>query len=295
MNSPLVTISGRAAMAGFLAALTVGSFAAPAAAASPLGTASDYAVLGSSTVTNTGPTTIVGDIGVSPGLAFTGIESLTHTGTIHLGDAPAAAARLDARTAFSNFAALPIGTDLTGTELGGLTLTPGTYSFASSAQLTGALALDFSSNPGGSFIFRIGSTLTTASGSSVSVLGGNGLSGIFWNVGSSATLGTGTSFAGNILADQSITLNSGASILCGRAIALVGAVTMDSNSISNDCRGSGDLGSGRSDFGSLGFGGGGTAGGVPEPASWAMLMIGFGGIGSALRRRRLAAIGTAGG
>jgi type VI secretion system secreted protein VgrG len=117
----------------------------------------------------------------------------------------------------------------------------------------------------------------------VNVLGGNSGSGIFWNVGSSATLGTGTIFAGNILADQSITLNTGASILCGRAIALEGAVTMDGNSISNNCSGGGDLGSGRGDFGSGGF-----AGAVPEPASWAMLIVGFGAVGTTLRRRRVA-------
>lgn len=266
-----------------LACLFAGiSLAAPAAATSLLGSAVDYAVLGSATVTNTGATTIAGNIGVSPGLALTGANSISHTGTIHLGDAPAAAARVDAQLAFDTLAAMPMGTNLSGFDLGTLgVLTPGLYSFATSAQLTGNLLLDFSSNPGGSFIFRIGSTLTTGSGSNVTTFGGNASSGIFWNVGTSATLGTATSFAGNILADQSITLNAGASIICGRAIALEGAVTMDGNSISNDCSGAGDLGSGRGDFGSAGF-----AGAVPEPASWAMLIIGFGAVGSSLRRRR---------
>ena len=107
--------------------------------------------------------------------------------------------------------------------------------FSSLAQLTGSLFLDFLGNSNSMFVFQIGTTLTTASGSSVS--GVNGLlgSGVYWQVGSSATLGTTTSFMGSIIADQSVTLTTNASIACGRAIALVGAVTMDTNVISTDC------------------------------------------------------------
>ena len=126
-----------------------------------------------------------------------------------------------------------------------------------------------------------GSALTTASSSTVAVLNGDANSGIYWEVGSSATLGTSTVFAGNILADQSITLNTSAKILCGRAIALVAAVTLDGNTVSNNCGNGGDYGSGRSDFGSAGFSGPV----VPEPSTWAMMLIGFGGIGSIGYRR----------
>ncbi len=265
-------------------------FAGPVAAATLLGSAANFAVLGGSTVTNAGATTVNGNIGVQPGLALTGLETITHTGTIHLGDAVAEAAQADARIAFTTLAGLPIGTDLSGTDLGSIgSLTPGLYSFASAAQLTGSLVLDFTGNAGGSFVFRIGTALTTSTDALITTLGGGSGSSIYWQVGSSATLGTGTVFAGNILADQSITLDTGASILCGRAIALVGAVTMGTSRVSNDCSGSGvvegvfdgSLGSGRTDFGSGGF-----AGPIPEPSSWALLISGFGLTGLAMRRRR---------
>jgi hypothetical protein len=153
--------------------------------------------------------------------------------------------------------------------------------FSSSAQLTGTLTLDFTSNPNADFVFQIGSALTTASSSAVNAIGGSIGSGIYWQVGTSATLGTATMFAGNILADQSITLTTGADILCGRAIALNAAVTMDTNRISNNNTAE-DFGSGRSDFGSYGFSGGPA----PVPVPPTMLLLGSGLAGLVALRKR---------
>ena len=202
---------------------------ARAGATSPdLGTAGSFGVLAGSAVTNTGPTTVDGDVGVSPGTSVTGFPPGLASGTIHAGDAVAAQAQSDASTAYNDAAGQPCDTNLTGQDLGGLTLSPGVYCFDSSAQLTGQLTLDGSSS--GVFVFQIGSTLTTASNADVSLINGAQPCNVFWQVGSSATLGTNTAFAGNVLALTSITLNTDASTE-GGLYARNGAVTLDSNDI----------------------------------------------------------------
>ncbi len=196
-----------------------------------LGTAQSFAILGASAVTNTGPTIVNGDLGVSPGTAITGFPPGIVNGTIHAADAVAAQAQHDANTAYNFLAGQPCNTILTGRDLGGLTLTPGVYCFASSAQLTGTLTLNGQGDPNAVFIFKIGSTLTTASNSSVMLINGGTTCNVFFQIGSSATLGTGTQFIGNIFALASATLTTNVNV-SGRAFGLNGAVTLDSNVVS---------------------------------------------------------------
>jgi type VI secretion system secreted protein VgrG len=196
-----------------------------------LGAASSFAVLAASTTTCTNASDFSGDVGVSPGTALTGFDpTCTLSGALHPGGAEAAIGHAAAITTFGAIAALACEQDLTGQDLGGQTLPPGVYCFDAAAALTGRLTLDGGGRAGAAWAFQIGSTLITAADSSVVMTGGASACDVFWNVGSSATLGTGTAFQGNVLATASITLLSGSSMI-GRALALNAAVTSDGNQV----------------------------------------------------------------
>jgi len=250
--------------------VTVVAIGTSQAAIVPLGTtAADFAVLGSSTVTNTGNTIINGDVGLYSGPSITGfaipptntvVEGPGSTGltngpgivhgTIYISHSVAQTAQSQVLATYDSLTGLTATVDLTGNDLGGLTLTAGVYDFASSAALTGTLTLSGT----GDFVFRIGSTLDTATGAKVLASSG---ANVYWQVGSSATLLGGTDFVGNILAHTSITLNGGT--LDGRALAMGGEVKIsDAETINVPTT-------------------------VPEPAT--MCLLGFGAL-NMLRRRR---------
>lgn len=207
---------------------------APKAVAPSLGAAGSFAVLGASAVTNTGPTVLNGDLGISPNNAssITGFPPGLVTGVVHAADAVALQAQNDTTTAYNALTSQSCDFGpFAPTDLGGQTLTPGVYCYSSSVGLTGALTLNAQGDPNAVWVFRIGSTLTTASASSVVPINGGSPCNVFWQVGSSATLGTTTQFKGNILALQSVTMNTGANLI-GRALARNAAVTLDTNNVS---------------------------------------------------------------
>ena len=204
---------------------------AAAQSAPPLASARTFVVLGASTVTSAGPTVIVGDLGVSPGTAVTGFPPGTISGgTIHSNDPSASSAQADAHTAYNDLLAESCGTNLSGlilgTSPGATILAPGVYCFASSAQLTGNLTL----SGAGVYVFQIGSTLTTATNSAVVLTDGATAANVFWQVGTSATLGVDSVIVGSVLAAVSITVVDGTNVQ-GRVVALSGAVTLDSNAL----------------------------------------------------------------
>jgi hypothetical protein len=214
-----------AAAALFVAAWPASVFAATAPR---LGTALNFTVLGGSTITNTGATVVTGELGLHPGTSLTGFPPGVVTGAKHLTDGAALQAKNDLVTAYNDAANSPATANLTGENLGGKNLNPGVYRFSSSAQLTGSLTL----SGRGIFIFKIASTLTTASHSVVRLTNGAEACQVFWQVGSSATLGSTTRFQGNLMALTSITLTTGADIPAGRVMARNGAVTLHANDIS---------------------------------------------------------------
>jgi hypothetical protein len=209
-----------------LAGLTGLSTASAAPPTVPLGTAESYAVLAGSAVTNTGPSVINGDLGVHPGMAVTGFPPGLVNGAIHAGDAEAAQAKEDLVIAYNNAAGRPA--QQVPTELGGQTFFAGVYNNPTELGLTGTVTLDAQNDPAAVWIFQAGSTLITASNSTVALTNGADPCNVFWQVGSSATLGTGTTFVGTILALTSITVQTGTTVE-GRALARNGAVTLDNN------------------------------------------------------------------
>jgi hypothetical protein len=198
-----------------------------AATAVNLGVADSYAILGGSTVTNTGNSVINGNLGLSPGTSVAGFPPGTLNGELHVADTAAQQAQLALTAAYNN-AASQGATSSVVTDLGGQVLTPGVYNAATSMGLTGELTLNGQGDPDAVFIFQAGSTLTTAGASSVTLIGGAQACNVFWQVGSSATLGTNSIFKGNILALTSATLTTGANVE-GRVLAQNGAVTLDTN------------------------------------------------------------------
>jgi len=201
-----------------------------------LGTTSTYAILSGEKITNTGITVINGstgaDVGIYPGSEFTGQASVTLSGTLHINDPAAIIAKTDLVAAYDD-AAGRTGVTRIESELGGKTLFPGVYdSEDGKFEITGTLTLDAQGDPDGVFVFKTDTTLITASASDINIIGSARFCRIFWKVGSSATLGTNSRFVGHILALQSISVDTGATIQ-GQLLARNGSVTLDNNTITN--------------------------------------------------------------
>jgi len=220
-----------------LSTLFFASSALAAPATVGLGTAASFSVLGGSTVTNTGPTTMFGDLGLSPGSSVTGAPHVL--GQTHVDDAVAIGAKNALTTAYNDAASRPTNGSA-GTDLAGQVFSPGVRTASSSLLLSsGSVTLDAQGDPNAVFIFQIGSTLITGSNTTVLLVNGAQACNVFWQVGSSATLGTGTRFVGTVMASASITANTAATIH-GRLLAQTGAVTLDTNTITtSNCATSG--------------------------------------------------------
>ncbi len=292
--SSLLCLTGGSSQAAGLLAPEVGSFA----------------MLGAATVTNTGATILPGNLGVSNNSSVTGITGFFGTlandgpgiasGTAHQGNVFASMADSQLILAKNSLALMGPGTTL-GADLTGLTLAPGTYTvLAGSSNLTGALTLDGGGNANAYWVFQLPSTLITSSSSFVNVINTGSGAGLYWNVGSSATLGENSLFQGNILASTSITMNSGVTLACGRALVHTGAVTLIGDTVNaGTCLGTVAAGSSGLSGGLIvnEIGGLPQAMGfkpispVPEPESYAMLVVGQGLIGTVLRRKRAKHLG----
>jgi Ice-binding-like len=226
---------------GLLSTLLFASSALGATASVGLGSAASFSVLAGSTVTNTGPTTMFGDLGLSPGSSVTGAPQVL--GQTHVDDAVAIGAKNALTTAYNDAASRP-SNGSAGTDLAGQTVLPGVRTASSSLLLSsGSVTLDAQGDPNAVFVFQIGSTLITGSSTTVLLVNGAQACNVFWQVGSSATLGTGTRFVGTVMASASITANTAATIH-GRLLAQTGAVTLDTNTITTSNCASSVTGSG---------------------------------------------------
>ncbi|MHB1678498.1 MAG: ice-binding family protein [Sulfuriferula sp.] len=259
--------------------IALGYSASPAWAMPILGpNLTNFAVLGATTVTNTGPTTLNGLLGLDPGSSITGQDTITINGQpalttgaryVHIDDSAAASAQGQLTAARNYLSSMGVGTTLSSSNLAGLILTPGVYTLpAGGNNLTGILTLNGEGNANAKWVFQMPSTLITSAGSAVNMINTGSGAGVYWNVGSSATLGTTTAFKGNILALTSITLDQGATIMDGRALANTGAVTMDANIISAVPAS--------------------IVSSVPEPAPYTMMLVGLGLVGLVARRKTAA-------
>jgi hypothetical protein len=225
-------IAGALAIALVIAMSLFSQSASAATAAVNLGTAGSYAVLAGSTVTNTGPSVISGNVGVSPGTAVTGFggapNGTVNNGTIHTADASAASAQRALTRAYNDAAGRPKSASISAAIGAGQTLGPGVYNATSGLEVGGSLILDGDSSA--VFIFQAGSTLITDTGTTITLAGGAQACNVFWQVGSSATINSGTVFVGTILASTAITVGTGDTVM-GRALASTAAVTLDDDTI----------------------------------------------------------------
>jgi hypothetical protein len=228
-------------LAGVLFSLLLASSALGATATVGLGSAAPFSVLGGSTITNTGPTTMFGDLGLYPGTSVTGEPHVL--GQTYVNDQVAIEAKSSLTTAYNEAASRPTNGSA-GTDLAGHAFSPGVYDASSSLLLSsGSVTLNAEGDPDAVFIFKIGSTLITGSNTTVSLIGGAQACNVFWQVGSSATLGSGTHFVGTIMAAESITAGTAATIH-GRLLAQTAAVTLEDNTITTSTCASSSSGSG---------------------------------------------------
>jgi hypothetical protein len=292
----------RARLAGIaLAMLAV--FALPTAAqAAPvgLGTVNPFVVLGGTKVTNVGPSVLNGNLGISPGTELEGFGlPAVINGSTHATDEVAAKAQLDLTTAYDTAAEQPVlpANDLSGTDLGGLKLAPGTYRYNAAALMTGPLTLDAEGDPNAEFVFQIGSQLTTESASSVVLVNGASPCNVYWQVGSSAVLGTTTSFQGTLMALTSISLNSKATVV-GRMLARNGQVSLIENTLTRPLCPTGSTGppSGETPPGGTGTGSPTTPGttvSTATPGSGSRIASGRGAKGSKSSKKGRATVRSA--